>query len=208
MRFSLIPREPKFFDMFDEAAAMLGRASNKFLELVVQFDRLSERSAELKQAEHDCDDVIERILTVLDRSFITPFDREDIHSLATSLDDVLDSMEETAYRLVVLRIDRPSQVAIDMARIIKDACSHIEHAVHLCRSIKDVATLQQHLVEIGRLENEADQLYRESEAALFASPPDILSLIKLREIYGWLEETVDSCRRVAHVISQIVIKGA
>lgn len=208
MRFSLLPREPKFFDMFNEAAAILARASDEFLELVVQFDRVAERSAELKREEHACDDVVERILTALDRSFITPFDREDIHSLATSLDDVLDCLEETSHRLVVFRIDRPSQVAVDMARIIKDACSHIEQSVHLCRTIKDVAALQEHLMEIGRLENEADQVYRESEAALFASPPDILSLIKLREIYGWLEETVDACRRVAHVISQIVIKGA
>src|SRR5262249_43826251 len=120
MRFSLIPREMKFFDMFEEVAAILTRAAGKFLGMVTQFDRLAERSQELKQEEHAGDEVVGRILQALDRSFITPFDREDIHILATSLDDVLDNMEETAHRLEVFRIDRPTAVAVALARIIQE----------------------------------------------------------------------------------------
>jgi len=107
MRFSLIPREEKFFDMFDEAAAILTRAAGKFLEMVKVYDRLEERGNELKYEEHASDEAVERIIKALDRSFITPIDREDIHTLATSLDDVLDNMEETASRFVIFRIDRP-----------------------------------------------------------------------------------------------------
>src|SRR5437762_13991532 len=96
MRFSLIPREMKFFDMFDEAAAIISRAAGKFLDMVTEFDRLIARSNDLKLEEHACDEVVGRIISSLDQSFITPFDREDIHTLAASLDDILDNMEETA----------------------------------------------------------------------------------------------------------------
>jgi uncharacterized protein Yka (UPF0111/DUF47 family) len=205
---SLIPREERFFDMFDEAAAILTRASGKFLEMVTEYDRLAERSQELKKEEHAVDEVVARIVQALDRSFITPLDREDIHTLATSLDDVMDNMEETAHRFAVFRIDRPTPQAVAMARIIRDGCQHLEGAVRLVRNMKNVERIQEHLREITRLENEADAIYRDSEGALFANPPDILLLIKLRELYGWLEETVDACKDTAHVVSEIVIKGS
>ena len=208
MRFSLIPREMKFFDMFDEAAAILTRASDKFLALVTQFDKLPERSDEIKHEEHLCDEVVGRIVQALDRSFITPFDREDIHSLATRLDDVLDNMEETAHRFVNFRIEKPTQAAVAMAQIIRDCCAHLKQAVHLYRDLKNVEAINGHLREITRLENEADRIYRESDGALFADPPEILLLIKWRELYGWLEETVDACKDLAMIISEIVIKGS
>lgn len=208
MRFSFIPRELKFFDMFDETTAILTRASGKFLALVTEFDKLEERSKDLKREEHSGDDVVEKIIKALDSSFITPFDREDIHSLTTRLDDVLDNMEETAHRFMVFRIEKPTDAAKALARIIHDCCQHIEQAVRLCRSLRKVDELQKHLLEIGRLENEADRIYRDSDSALFADPPDILLLIKWRELYSWLENTVDSCKNVAHVLSEIVIKGS
>jgi uncharacterized protein Yka (UPF0111/DUF47 family) len=208
MRFSLIPREMKFFDMFDETAAILTRASTKFHDMVTQFDRLAERSNDLKMEERKGDEMVERIIKALDRSFITPFDREDIHTLASSLDDVLDNMEETAHRFVVFRIDRAPPPAVDLARIIQECCAHLEQAIRLCRTMKEPEQIQHHLREIGRLENDADKIYRDSDSALFANPPDILLLIKWRELYGWLEETVDACKDVAQVISEIVIKGS
>jgi predicted phosphate transport protein (TIGR00153 family) len=207
MRFSLIPREEKFYDMFEEAASIITRASSKFLDMVTAFDRLAARSKEIKVEEHACDEVIGRIIQALDRSFITPFDREDIHTLATSLDDILDNMEETAHRFAVFRIDRPTPETVSMARIVQECCIHIEHAVRFCRDIKHPDAVQNHIREITRLENEADTIYRDSDSALFANPPDILLLIKWRELYGWLEETVDACKNAAMVISEIVIKG-
>ena len=209
MRFSLIPREEKFFDMFDEAAAILTRAADKFLTMVTQFDKLPERSNEIKAEEHACDQVVGRIVQALDRSFITPFDREDIHTLATRLDDVLDNMEETAHRFVTFRIEKPTQAAVAMAQIIRDCSTHLEQAIHLCRHLKDVECINEHLREITRLENEADRLYRDTDGALFANGTnDILTLIKWRELYGWLEETVDACKDLAMIISEVVIKGS
>ena len=109
MRFSLIPREVKFHDMFDEAVGVLTGAADKFLEMVTRFDRIQERNLDLRDQEHALDAIVERIIRQLDLSFITPFDREDIHTLATSLDDVMDNMEETAIRFVSFRIERPTQ---------------------------------------------------------------------------------------------------
>lgn len=207
MRFSLIPRELKFFDMFDDATAVLTRASQKFFDLVTAFDKLEERSRDLKREEHNADDIVERVIKALDKSFITPLDREDINALIARIDDVMDNMEETAHRFWVFRIDRPTPAAAALARIVHECCTHIQQAVHLCRDLKHVDQLQHHVLEIGRLENEADKIYRDSDSALFADPPEILLLIKWRELYGWLEETVDACKAVADVISEIVIKG-
>jgi len=208
MRFSLVPREMKFFDLFDETVAILSRAAGKFVALVTEFDRLAERGQELKQEEHACDEIVRRIITALDRTFITPFDREDIHALATSLDDIMDNMEETAYRVVEFRIDKPTPEAVTLARIIQQCCTHIEQSVRLCRNLKNVETIQGHLQEITRLENDGDNIYRDSDSALFANPPDLLQFIKLRELYAWLEETVDACKDAALVITTIIVKGA
>ena len=208
MRFRLIPREEKFFDLFDEFMAILQRAAEKFLDMVLLFDRIHERGEALREEEHLGDEVVEKIIQALDRTFITPFDREDIHSLATLLDDVLDNMEETAHRLEAFHISRPTEPAVAMARIIKDCCVHLAEAVRLCRTMKKIEDIQGHLKEIGRLENEADRIYRETETALFAHPPELLELIKWRELHSWLEETVDACKDVAMIISEIVIKGS
>ena len=208
MGFRLLPREEKFFDLFDEFAAILTRAAQKFLDMVLHFDRLIERSLDIKEEEHAGDEVIERIIKALDRTFITPFDREDIHALATSLDDILDNMEETAHRLAAFRITRPTEPAVNLARIVKDCVAHLDGAIRLCRDMKHIDQIQTHLREMGQLENDADNIYRETDSALFANPPELLELIKWRELYGWLEETVDACKDVAMIISEIVIKGS
>src|SRR5262245_21813788 len=132
---SLIPREEKFFDMFDELTTILTRSAAKFLDMLTQFDKLPERALELHEEEHRCDEIVARRLVALDPSFITPFDREDIHALTTSLDDVMDSLEETAQRFAIFRIDRPTDEALALARIIRDACGHVQEAVKMCRQL-------------------------------------------------------------------------
>lgn len=230
MRFSLIPREMKFFDMFDEFAVHLTQAAKKFHEMLITFDKLETRSHELKRDEDACDAIVGKIIKALDRTFITPFDREDIHTLATSLDDIMDNMEKTSYRLEVFRIEKPTPEAIALGHIIQECCIRVESAIQLLRDLRNSKKIHTLLREIGQLENEADRLYRKADAALFATlvqahsnaelnlapsgqpslavtAMDILRLIKWRELYEWLEETVDACKIVANVISEIVIKG-
>jgi uncharacterized protein len=220
MRFSLIPRELKFFDMFDEFAAALAQAAARFHDMVIVFDRLEMRSQELKRDEVTCDACVEKIIQALDRTFITPFDREDIHMLAIKIDDVMDNMEKTSFRLDVFRIAKPTPDAVELARIIKECCLRLESAIKLLRDLGNSEMIHALVREIGKLENDADRVYRKADAGLFASmvesngdgshpikPIDILTLIKWRELYEWLEETVDSCKHVANVITEIVIKG-
>jgi uncharacterized protein Yka (UPF0111/DUF47 family) len=209
MRFSLLPREMRFFDMFEEVAATIQNAAVKFLEMVTVFDNLAERAQQIKQDEELCDVQVEKIIKALDRSFITPFDSEDIHTLATKLDDILDHLEETAHRFEVFRLEKPTPAAVRLVGIIMDCVSKLQEAIHLCRNLRKPEEIQARLLAITRLENEADQIYREVDAALFANGTiDILCLIKWRELYAWLEETVDACKDVAQVISEIVIKGS
>ncbi len=210
MQFSLIPREMKFYDMFDETAVTLTQASVKFLDMLTTFDNLPGRGLELKEAEEKGDTLVEKILVSLDQTFITPFDREDIHNLATTLDDVLDNLEETAHRFEVFNIGKPTRAAIQLASIIKESCQNLEQAIHQLRYMKNPEEIQKRILKISQLENEADRLYREVDAALFdnADPRDLLTLIKWRELYAWLEDTVDACKDCVHIISQIVIKGS
>ena len=208
MRFSLIPREHKFFDQFDDVTNIIVTAAKTFAELVEHFDFRERRMNELRELEHKCDMAVERILKSLGRTFITPFDREDIHTLATSLDDVLDNMEEAAFRLTAFRIDKPTPEALKMAFIIQQACLHVQRAAQLCRGQLGSEEISQELREISRLENDADDVYRTVEAEMFANPPEIMTFIKQRELYTWLENTVDACRDVAHVINEIVVKGS
>jgi predicted phosphate transport protein (TIGR00153 family) len=208
MRLSWIPREQKFFDMFDETMAIVVKAAEAFTHLVEDFNHLDRRVSELRELEHKCDMSVEKILKALGRTFITPLDREDIHTLATSLDDVLDNMEEAAYRLTAFRMDKPTPQALKMALIIQQACMHVQKAVQLCRGNLGSEEIALELREISRLENEADDIYRNVEADLFENPPEIMTFIKLRDLFAWLESTVDACRDVAHVINEIVVKGS
>jgi uncharacterized protein len=202
-----IPREHKFFDLFDQVVDIVARAARAFAMMIAEHEHVEVRARELRELEHECDLAVESILTALGRTFLTPFDREDIHKLATGLDDVLDNMEETAFRVVSYRIEQPPPEAVDMALIVLRSCEHLERAVRMCRRHLGSDELVRVLREISRLENEADHIFRKVEAELFANPPEIMTFIKQRELYAWLETTVDSCRAVAHVINEIVVKG-
>src|SRR4051794_38706784 len=207
MRFSLIPKEMKFFELFNQTTAGISAAAAKFVDMVIKFDELPRRGQDLKNDEDSCDRLVEKTIKALDRSFITPFDREDIHTITTSLDDVMDNLEETAHRFEVFRIDRPTPQAVQLAKIIQECCQHLEAAVKLLSDLRKSEQIQKHLRAITGLENEADRIYRTVDADLFANANgDILTLIKWRELYAWLEATVDSTKKVTQILSEIIIK--
>jgi uncharacterized protein Yka (UPF0111/DUF47 family) len=215
MRFNLIPREEKFFDMFDEAIAVITQGAASFLEMVTNFDQLDRRAAAVKAAEERCDEVVARIITALDRTFITPFDREDIHTLATTLDDIMDDIEATAYRLNIFRVQKPGPDTIELTRIIHECCVRLGTAIGLLRDMKNAEQIYSLLKEISELENTADRIYRGGETAQFAalgdaatvSAGELLTFTKWRELHGWLEQSVNACKVVANVLTEIVIKG-
>jgi hypothetical protein len=207
MRLSWIPREQRFFDDFDAITAILSDAAEVFAKMVEHWEQPEKRASELRELEHQCDVAVGDLLTALGKTFITPLDREDIHSLATSLDTILDDMEEAAYRLVAYRVERPTAEAAMLAAIARQSVEALQKAVSLCRD--QLASQEMGLIlrEISRLENEADEVFRTSLSKLFSDPPDAIDIIKWRDIYQALENTVDACRNTAHVISEIVAKG-
>ena len=205
MRLNLIPREERFFDMFAEDAANVLAAARLLEAMLRTYDAPDQRAAEIRTAEHRGDEISHDIGHRLERTFVTPFDREDIHALISALDDVLDYIEEVADTFVLYRVDAPTAVAVQQASIIVKQCEQLHDALVHLRGFKG---LDSRWIEVHRLENEGDQLARQAIADLFSKGGDTLEIIKWKEIYALLESTIDKCEDVANIIERITIKHA
>ena len=203
----LIPRETKFFDMFAEIANNVVEGAQVLSGLLHNWDYQQAPAAveKIREIEHRGDDMTHRVLIKLNQTFITPFDREDIHLLASSLDDVLDFVYSAADRLVTYKITQPSPSAKVLAGIILKQAEELKKAVVLLD--KDHRLLD-HCVEVNRLENEADQVSRDAIGRLFDGGYDPITLIKLKELLEILEEASDKAEDVANVLETIVVKNA
>lgn len=205
MRLRLIPRDERFFELFvEDAANMLGGA--RLLEAMLRsYDVLERRAGEIRDAEHHGDELSHQIGHRLEATFVTPFDREEIHALISGLDDVLDFIEEVADTFVLYRIEAPTPVAIQQASIIVQQCEQLYEALTHLRGFKG---LEKYWIEVHRLENEGDQLARKAIADLFSGGGDVLEVVKWKDIYALLEATIDKCEDVANIIERITIKHA
>jgi predicted phosphate transport protein (TIGR00153 family) len=205
VRFRIIPREERFFDLFvEDAANVLGGA--RLLEAMLRtYDVVERRSGEIRDAEHRGDEISHDIGHRLEHTFVTPFDREDIHRLISALDDVLDLVEEVADTFVLYRIEAPTATAVQQASIIVRQCEQLHEALLHLRGFKN---LEKYWIEVHRLENEGDQLVRAAIAGLFEGETDAIELVKWKEIYSLLESAVDACEDVANIIERIVVKHA
>lgn len=205
MRMRLIPRDERFFELFvEDAANMLGGA--RLLEAMLRsYDVLERRAGEIRDAEHRGDELSHQIGHRLEATFVTPFDREEIHALISGLDDVLDFIEEVADTFVLYRIEAPTPVAIQQASIIVQQCEQLYEALTHLRGFKG---LEKYWIEVHRLENEGDQLARKAIADLFSGGGDVLEVVKWKDIYALLEATIDKCEDVANIIERITIKHA
>ena len=202
--FSLFPREEDFFVLFRKQAALVRKGCDLLHEMMESFDRLEDRARELKDVEHDADVVTHEIFERLNRTFITPLEREDIHSLASNLDDVLDAVEAIGSRIVLFKVSKPTAEALRLAKILTQCGNQIEQAVD---SLKNMRNLTTFIVEINRLENEADVISRQVVADLFSGRHDVLDVLRWKEIYGRLEGASDKCEDVANAIESIVVKS-
>lgn len=202
--FSLFPREDDFFVLFRKQAALVREGCAMLLDMVTTFDRLEERAKQLKDVEHRADLVTHEIFERLNRTFITPLEREDIHQLASNLDDVLDAVEAIGSRLLLFQVGRPPAEALRMATILTECASQIEQAVDNLKQMNNLITFT---TEINRLENEADGISRQVTADLFSGKHDVLDVMRWKEIYGRLEGAADKCEDVANAIESIVVKN-
>jgi uncharacterized protein len=205
LAFRLIPREARFFDDFVALAEQI-RHGAQLLEAMVAPDRpLWDKADEIKEVEHKCDFLTHEIIRRLHSTFVTPLDREDIHTLARSLDDVMDAIDASATVIRLYRIEQVRPVARELARVIKDSADQMLLALRALERRTGVAAPA---VEINRLENEADRIHQNAVQALFDEERDPIVIIKWKEIFDFLENATDRCEDVANVVEGVVVKHA
>ncbi|GAI78480.1 unnamed protein product, partial [marine sediment metagenome] len=203
-----IPREHKFFDLFEESAHNMVKAAQGLKGMVDTWEDVRQSVDEITDLEHEGDNITHQIMAQLHRTFVTPFDREDIAMLAHTLDDVTDFIHAAADAMLLYKIDRPSQRAKELADIIVQAAVEVEKAIPLLRHRAELGKVLPRCVEINRLENAADEVFHSAQAELFDDTPDLAQVIKWREIYEYMESATDRCEDVANVLEGVALKHA
>lgn len=201
----LLPREKTFFDQFTEVTANIQAAAQTLVNLLEDYRGVEEKVAHLKDLEHHGDQMTHDLFTRLNQTFITPLDREDIHELASKLDDVLDLIDAVASRLVIYRIQSIRPGMVELARTLQKAANEIHSAV---LQLEKQDRIFEHCIEINRLENEADRSVRAAIANLFEEEQNPVEIIKWKELFEVLEFATDKCEDVANVLEGVVLKSA
>jgi len=204
MMFGLIPKEEAFFDLFKKAAHNMIEGSRLLKDMMEDFRDLPDKAKRIKEVEHVGDGITHDIALRLNQTFITPIDREDIHDLASALDDILDAVEAVADRFVIYKIARPTESAVRLADILYQASVAVGCGVD--RIGMSHAQIKECSVQVNSLENEADRVSRDAISGLFEKETDPISVIKWKEIYETFEEGTDRCEDVANVLERIVLK--
>ena len=207
-RFPFIPQEQAFFGLFEQSAQNMVKTAQSLQRLVENYANVSENVAEITELEHQGDLITHQIIAQLHRTFVTPFDREDIALLAQSLDDVTDFIHAAADSIFIYKVERPTLRAIELADIIVQAATEVEKVMPQLRHRAKLKEILPRCVEINRLENMADRVFRAAMGELFDNSLDIASVIKWREIYQYMESATDRCEDVANVLEGVALKHA
>jgi uncharacterized protein len=200
----LIPRDNSFFVMFSAMSDNLIAGAQTLVDLFANYQDVEKQIEQIRRIEREGDELTHAILTKLNQTFITPFDREDIHQLASKLDDVLDFINASGARIVMYRIASPPPAAGELATIILKQSQELQQAVSLMQKNGNILS---HCVEINRLENEADQVSQHAIARLFECEKDPINLIKIKELLEFLERATDKAEDVANVLETVVLKN-
>jgi uncharacterized protein len=203
--FQVIPRQQAFFGMFEHAGATLAEAARILRELTGDLSQGEALSGRIRDLEHEGDETTHQILATLNTSFVTPFDREDIYRLASRLDDILDAEEAVADLLVLHRVEEPLPELQQQADVLVRATAGIEKALAGLRTLQGLPPL---LVEINRLENEGDRVYRKTVARLYSGEFKAMEVLKWKDLVDQMEEAIDACEDVANTIESIALKHA
>jgi predicted phosphate transport protein (TIGR00153 family) len=202
----LLPREEKFYGLFLKQVEIISEATRLLLDGVRKGNaRMAGAATEINVLEHRGDEVIHEIFTRLNQTFITPIDPEDIHNISAALDNVLDGIEDTAHRLVSYHINPIPPDLVTLSEFAQGCAKELHGAL---AALEKGGPIMPHCIEINRLENEADRIGRSAVADLFNKEKDPVTLIKLKEIYEFIENTIDSCEDVADVLQNVVVKNS
>ena len=205
MKLSLVPRTAEFYDLFAKAGRTALDAARKTEERFRDYPSTDVTHEEVRAIEHAGDAVTHDLVQLLNTQYVTPFDREDIYELSTSIDDVVDHIEEVSARLELYGVETMSRHAIELSRLLAAAVSHLATALAELKAGTGIGT---ELVKVKQLEDEGDRVVRDAIASLFHSPGiDPLLVVKWKDIYEGLEDALDGCEKVANVIANIVVKN-
>lgn len=203
MPFQIIPREQDFFDLLERSAANVADAAAELAVVAGDFDDAEDHGQRVRAFEHEGDELTREVIQLLDVTFVTPYDREDIYALATGLDDILDAVWAVADLIVLHHIEQPLPELAQLGDVLRKAGAAIRVAVGGLRDDEDVMP---QVIEINRLENEGDRIYRRVIARLYSGEFKAMDVLKWKDVLGQLEEAVDRCEDIANVIEAIVVK--
>ena len=208
IKLSLLPKDRRFYIFFQQGAENVVKMAKEFKELIFTWENVRERVSILADLERDGDAITHDIMSLLHRTFITPLDREDIGLMARSIDDVADRIHSAADIMYIYRIDSSNDRAKELAEIIVQATVEVEKAISSISSHIDRNQLLKQCVEINRLENMGDSVYRNALADLFTNSKDMAYVVKWREVYEDMESSIDGCEVIADVLEAIALKYA
>ncbi|HWO43294.1 MAG TPA: DUF47 family protein, partial [Candidatus Eisenbacteria bacterium] len=203
--FKFVPNQHKFFDLFKEAAQNALTGAKALREMFEQGVNLQEAWKKIKDIEHEGDRLTHRTIRTLNQTFITPIDSEDIHALATALDNVMDAIEAAASRVVLYKISKFAPEALELTNIVVTSTEQLVKAISHMPKLEDI---DEYCIEINRLENAADDIYRKAIGALFDEERPPLEVIKWQDIFDILESATDRCEDVANILESIGLKNA
>ena len=204
--FGLIPKDEKFFVMFKEMTVTIIEGAQLLKDMMDRFENPALSQKMIKDVEHKADQLTHDIIKKLNKSFVTPLDREDIYALSGALDDILDLIDASAQRIAMYNVDKPTPAAKELAFLILKSCQAIDKAVALLGG--KLEPIAEYCMEVNSLENEADRVCREAVSQLFDEEKDPIQLIKWKEIYETLERATDKCEDAANILESVVVKNA
>jgi predicted phosphate transport protein (TIGR00153 family) len=204
--FGLIPKDEKFFVMFKEMTTTIIEGAQLLKDMMDNFENPQLSQKLIKDVEHKADQLTHDIIKKLNKSFVTPLDREDIYALSAALDDILDLIDASAQRIVMYNVEKPTPEAKELAFLILKSCQSIDKAVALLGG--KLEPIAEYCTEVNALENEADRVCREAISRLFDEEKDPIQLIKWKEIYETLERATDKCEDAANILESVVVKNA
>jgi len=204
--FRTTPKEERFFDMFIETAGKSCEAAVLLNDLVNNYYNINEKIDAIEKIEHECDQCCHDIIELLNKSFITPIDREDIDEIVKVLDNITDSIEATAHRFRMLNVKTITDETKVVTKLIVDCTTELQGVMTELKHMKTSKTLYKKIIEVNHIEDEGDDIFRDAITSLFRDNPDPIDIIKWKEIYELLENSLDACEDVANIVEGIVMK--
>lgn len=206
---ALMPTDKKFYNFFEESAQLIIKGADELNKLSsAQPGQREDIYRRIEELEHECDNVTHKVYDELNKTFVTPFDREDIHMLASELDDIMDFMDESSKRCLLYKLKEMPAPMIELIQILHKSVGEISRGVALLRHTNKFSELRMTLRKVHEYENQADTVYEQTLAKMFDEEKDAILVIKLKDIYGSLERATDKCEAVANVLETILIKHA